>query len=45
MAVTVALGVGFLGLQVAEYIEAGFSIGNGVYGACFYSMTGLHGRR
>lgn len=47
LAVTVALGFLFLGLQIMEYIEAyshlGLTLGTGVYGATFFMLTGFHG--
>ena len=47
LALTVLLGVGFLGLQVEEYIEAytklGLTLGSGIYGATFFMLTGFHG--
>lgn len=47
LALTVALGVLFLSLQVHEYMEAWthlkLTLASGVYGASFYMMTGFHG--
>ena len=47
LSVTVALGVIFLGFQVAEYVHAykdlGITLGSGVYGTTFYMLTGFHG--
>ncbi|NND80871.1 MAG: cytochrome c oxidase subunit 3 [Gammaproteobacteria bacterium] len=47
LAITVALGVWFLALQVTEYIEAyqqlGLTLGTGVYGSTFFMLTGFHG--
>ena len=47
MAITVALGVLFLILQVTEYMHAyqdlGLTLGTGVYGATFFMLTGFHG--
>jgi cytochrome c oxidase subunit 3 len=44
---TVALGVGFLVLQVYEYahayLELGLTLKTGVYGATFFMLTGFHG--
>ncbi len=47
LAMTVALGVLFLGLQAYEYkhayTEMGLTLGAGVYGATFFMLTGFHG--
>ncbi|MEO8409389.1 MAG: cytochrome c oxidase subunit 3 [Propionivibrio sp.] len=43
LALTVILGVLFLGLQIHEYGEAAFTIRDGIYGATFYMLTGFHG--
>ena len=47
LAMTVALGVVFLGLQAYEYnhayTEMGLTLGAGVYGATFFMLTGFHG--
>ena len=47
LALTVALGLIFLGFQAAEYIHAyrelGLTLGAGVYGATFFMLTGFHG--
>jgi cytochrome c oxidase subunit 3 len=47
LAMTVALGVTFLGLQAFEYhhayTEMGLTLGAGVYGATFFMLTGFHG--
>ena len=47
LALTIALGALFLGLQVYEYIHAyqdlGLTLGAGVYGATFFMLTGFHG--
>ena len=47
LAITVALGVWFLGLQAQEYAEAyshlGLTLGTGVYGSTFFLLTGFHG--
>jgi cytochrome c oxidase subunit 3 len=47
LALTVALGATFLGLQVYEYhhayTEMGLTLGAGVYGATFFMLTGFHG--
>jgi cytochrome c oxidase subunit III len=43
LALTIALGALFIGLQAYEYLEAGFSIRTGIYGATFFMLTGFHG--
>lgn len=47
LATTVLLGMGFLTLQVAEYLHAyrelGLTLGSGIYGATFFMLTGFHG--
>lgn len=47
MALTILLGVTFMGFQVYEYIHAyrdlGLTLGAGVYGATFFILTGFHG--
>jgi cytochrome c oxidase subunit 3 len=47
LALTVALGMTFMGFQVYEYAHAyaemGLTLGAGVYGATFYILTGFHG--
>ena len=47
LAVTVALGMTFLTLQVVEYMHAyselGLSLGSGIYGSTFFMLTGFHG--
>jgi len=47
LAITVALGMIFLTLQVIEYQEAygelGLTLGSGIYGSTFYMLTGFHG--
>ena len=47
LAITVALGISFLTLQVVEYIEAyselGLTLGSGIYGSTFFMLTGFHG--
>jgi cytochrome c oxidase subunit 3 len=40
---TIILALIFTGLQYFEYCEAGFTISDSVYGAAFFSSTGLHG--
>jgi heme/copper-type cytochrome/quinol oxidase subunit 3 len=41
--VTILLGLLFTSLQLMEYIEAGFTLVDGIYGSTFYGATGLHG--
>lgn len=47
LALTIALGVTFMGFQAFEYAHAysemGLTLGAGVYGATFYILTGFHG--
>jgi len=41
--VTICLGAYFLIVQLVEYGEAPFSLGDGVFGTTFFMLTGLHG--
>jgi cytochrome c oxidase subunit 3 len=47
LALTVALGVTFLALQVEEYTHAytamGLTLASGIYGSTFFMLTGFHG--
>ena len=47
LAITVALGAGFLVLQYTEYVHAisqyGLSLRSGIYGSTFFMLTGFHG--
>jgi cytochrome c oxidase subunit 3 len=47
LALTVALGLSFIGFQAYEYqhayTEMGLTLGAGIYGATFFMLTGFHG--
>ncbi len=43
MTITILLGAAFLTNQGVEWIDAGFGIGDGQYGATFFILTGFHG--
>lgn len=43
LALTVFLGIMFTCLQIMEYIEAPFTISDGIYGSTFFMATGFHG--
>jgi heme/copper-type cytochrome/quinol oxidase subunit 3 len=43
LVLTVALAVIFTGCQAFEYVNAGFTISDSVYGSTFYMATGFHG--
>lgn len=47
LAVTLIMGIVFLGMQAFDYyelvIEHGFGINSGIYGTLFFTMTGFHG--
>lgn len=40
---TIILGTIFMIFQFIEYSNLSFSISSGIYGTCFYCLTGLHG--
>jgi len=40
---TIIFAILFTGLQYYEYLEAGFTIADSVYGSVFFCSTGLHG--
>lgn len=46
LALTIALGIIFEGFQAHEYImaytELGLTLGSGIYGSTFFTLTGLH---
>ena len=41
--VTILLAILFLFLQILEYKNATLYISDGIYGSCFYMLTGFHG--
>ncbi len=43
MAITLVLGIAFLGGQLYDYSTLGFTWQTGVYGAAFFTLTGFHG--
>jgi cytochrome c oxidase subunit III len=42
LALTILLGVTFLGLQLYDYSTLRFGVRDGIFGSVFYVMTGLH---
>jgi cytochrome c oxidase subunit 3 len=42
-AITLGLGILFLGGQLYDYSTLGFGIGDGPFGTVFYTLTGFHG--
>ncbi len=47
LALTLVMGLIFLGMQTYDYLtlvtQDGFGINSGIYGSLFYTMTGFHG--
>lgn len=47
LALTIVLGLSFLGLQIMEYVKAytemDLTLSSGIYGATFFILTGFHG--
>ncbi|YP_001083066.1 cytochrome c oxidase subunit III (mitochondrion) [Mizuhopecten yessoensis] len=43
LGVVMVMGACFVGLQVWEYYTAKFTMADGIYGSCFFALTGLHG--
>jgi cytochrome c oxidase subunit 3 len=43
IAVTIVLALGFLGFQLLDWVQAGFSVSSHAYGTMVYAMTGFHG--
>ena len=42
-AITIVLGIAFLGLQAKEWIDKPFTISSSVYGSLFFTIEGFHG--
>ena len=43
LALTIALGILFIGLQWYEYVVLDFTLRDGIFGATFFMLTGFHG--
>jgi cytochrome c oxidase subunit 3 len=43
LAMTIALGILFIGLQWYEYVVLDFTLRDGIFGATFFMLTGFHG--
>jgi len=43
LAMTIALGILFIGLQWYEYVILDFTLRDGIFGATFFMLTGFHG--
>lgn len=43
LSVSILMGLVFVGLQGYEFFICPFTIADGVYGCCFFALTGLHG--
>jgi cytochrome c oxidase subunit 3 len=41
--VTIILALAFLGFQLLDWVQAGFSVSSHAYGTMVYAMTGFHG--
>ncbi len=43
IAATILLALAFLGFQLLDWVQAGFSVSSHAYGTMVYAMTGFHG--